>query len=65
MFTPENEKPVYVKKNIVEKDLNILSACFIPHQKNTANLLEWQATSQLYYLTSDKVLDNSFKYLEN
>jgi hypothetical protein len=47
---------VYIRKNVIEKEVAILSACFVPNlQNNLEKRVQWQEKSQLFFLNSEQV----------
>ncbi|XP_011502837.1 PREDICTED: WD repeat-containing protein 75 [Ceratosolen solmsi marchali] len=57
IFTPGNSEPEYVRKHVIEKDVSVLGACFIPNiQNNKENTVQWQEKSQFLFLNSEQEL---------
>ncbi|XP_001602638.1 WD repeat-containing protein 75 [Nasonia vitripennis] len=57
VFDPGHTDPVYIRKNVVEKDVAVLAACFAPNlQDNEESSAVWQKKSQLHFLNSEQEL---------
>ncbi|XP_058803297.1 WD repeat-containing protein 75 [Phymastichus coffea] len=72
VFTPASHEPVYIRKNLVEKDTTVLAACFSANYlNNEEETVMWQRKSQLFFLDSEQELltleskSESSKALEN
>lgn len=56
VFTPGSSEPVYTRKNVLEKDVSVLGACFVPNlQSNVESTVQWQKKSQFFFLDSEQV----------
>lgn len=59
VFTPGSSDPVYTRKNVLEKDVSVLGACFVPNlQNNIESAVKWQKKSQFFFLDSEQVSSN-------